>query len=64
VAADPTIGGHPALLLEHELGPPSLITVCAECGAWRTILFLSRDRWLCTRCRAEGVAAPKLYPIR
>lgn len=63
MAADPTIGGHPALLLEHEQQPPTLITVCAECGQLRTILFLARDRWFCTRCRAEGAAPPNLYPL-
>ena len=63
MAANPEIQGHPAVLLEHETGPPTLITVCAECGAWRTILFLAEDRWFCTKCRAEGAAPPNLYPI-
>jgi hypothetical protein len=59
VAADPTISGHPVL----ELGGGTLITVCAECGQMRTILFLDRNRWFCTQCRANGAAAPNLYPI-
>jgi ribosomal protein S27AE len=63
VAADPTINGHPALLLERETAPPTLLTVCAECGRLRTILFLDRDRWFCTRCRSEGKTAPRLYPV-
>jgi ribosomal protein S27AE len=58
------IGGHPVVELylaaEQE---PTLITVCAECGQLRTILFLSQDRWMCTRCRAEGATRPNLYPI-
>lgn len=63
-AADPTIGGHPAVELFTSVhGPPTLITVCANCGAMRTILFLDKDRWFCTRCRTEGAAAPNLYPI-
>jgi len=63
VAADPTIHGHPALALEQEAAPPTLITVCSSCGQLRTILFLRRDRWYCTRCRAEGAAPPNLYPV-
>jgi hypothetical protein len=63
VVADPTISGHPARLLEHDVGPPTLVTVCASCGELRTILFLRRDRWFCTRCRAEGAAPPNLYPV-
>jgi hypothetical protein len=57
------IQGHPAVELHLGEGPPTLITVCAECGELRTILFLSRDRWFCTRCRAEGAAPPNLYPV-
>lgn len=63
MAADPTINGHPALTLEHDAGPPTLLTVCAECGRLRTILFLDRDRWFCTGCRTEGATAPNLYPL-
>ena len=37
-----------------------MITVCAHCGEARTILFLRKDRWLCTKCRMEGVAPPNL----
>jgi len=42
---------------------PIVITVCAECGRMRSVLFLDRDRWFCTGCRAEGAAAPNLYPV-
>jgi hypothetical protein len=42
---------------------PIVITVCAECGRMRSVLFLDRDRWFCTSCRAEGAAAPNLYPV-
>jgi len=62
VPAD-TINGHPTVELHHDDGPPTLITVCAECGHVRSILFLTRDRWFCSQCRAEGVSAPNLYPI-
>ena len=59
------IAGHPAAELYLELDePPVLITVCANCGQLRTILFLDRDRWFCFKCRAEGAAPPNLYPIR
>lgn len=58
------IDGHPTIeLITSPNEPPTLITVCAECGELRTVLFLSRDRWFCTRCRAEGAAPPTLYPI-
>ena len=57
------IKGHPALVLEHEHAPPTLVTVCASCGEIRTILFLSKDPWLCMACRVEGAAAPALYPV-
>jgi ribosomal protein S27AE len=40
-----------------------MITVCAHCGQTRTILFLRKDRWYCTKCRAEGAAPPNLYPV-
>lgn len=63
MAADPTIEGHPALTLVHDAAPPTLVTVCASCGELRTILFLDRDRWFCTRCRTEGKTAPRLYPV-
>jgi len=63
MAADPMIQGHPTLVLEHEHAPPTLVTVCAACGQLRTILFLSRGSWYCTRCRAEGAAPPNLYPL-
>jgi ribosomal protein L37AE/L43A len=58
------IQGHP--VRELYLAPeqePLLITVCASCEQLRTILFLAEDRWLCTKCRAEGNTRPSLYPI-
>jgi hypothetical protein len=57
------ISGHPAIELQFEHGPPTLITVCASCGELRSILFLRRDRWYCSKCRAEGAAPPNLYPV-
>ena len=64
MAANPEISGHPTA--ELYLGPdqpPTLITVCAECRQIKTILFLSKDRWFCTKCRADGATPPNLYPI-
>lgn len=64
MVASPEITGHPTVELFHSLDePPTLITVCAACGELRTILFLCNDRWMCTKCRAEGAAPPNLYPI-
>ena len=40
-----------------------MITVCAHCGETRSILFLRKDRWYCTKCRMEGIAPPNLYPV-
>ena len=57
------IRGHPAVELWHDTGPPTLITACGNCGELHTILFLTKDRWFCTRCRMEGATAPNLYPI-
>jgi len=57
-----TIGGHPAIEIQTD-DQTILITVCASCGELRTILFLRRDRWYCSKCRAEGAAPPNLYPI-
>jgi translation initiation factor 2 beta subunit (eIF-2beta)/eIF-5 len=59
MAADPEIQGHPEL----ELPGGTLITVCANCGQMRTILFLARDRWFCFKCKTEGAAPPNLYPV-
>jgi hypothetical protein len=59
---DPTIDGHPVLELEGS-DNPVLITVCAECGEMRTILWLTDDRWYCRTCRAAGSKPPNLYPV-
>jgi ribosomal protein S27AE len=60
------ISGHPTVpLLDGPSGNlVQMITVCAHCGEARTILFLRKDRWLCTQCRMEGVAPPNLYPVK
>lgn len=62
-APDPTISGHPEVLLPNAADSPVTITVCAGCGEMRTVLWLSQDRWFCTKCRAEGDARPKMIPI-
>ena len=58
------IQGHPTVPLLDGAGDLiQMITVCASCGQTRTILFLTRDRWYCSHCRAEGAAPPNLYPV-
>ena len=58
------ISGHPDQPLLDEAGELiSMLTVCANCGEVRTILFLARDRWYCSRCRMTGIAPPQLYPV-
>jgi len=58
------IKGHPTVpLLNDEGNLVQMITVCAHCGEARTILLLTRDRWYCSKCRAEGVTAPHMFPI-
>ena len=57
------INGHPTIPLDTGTDDPTMVTVCAHCGNLRTILFLRRDRWLCTKCRMEGNAEPNLFPI-
>ena len=60
----PEINGHPTAPLLDEAGNLiQMITVCGHCGETHTILFLTRDRWYCSKCRAEGVTPPNLYPI-
>jgi ribosomal protein S27AE len=64
VSASPEIQGHPVEpLLDGRGNLIQLITVCAHCGQLRTILFLRKDRWYCTKCRTEGAAPPNLYPV-
>jgi len=64
VSSAPEIQGHPVEpLLDARGNLIEMITVCAECGQARTILFLTRDRWYCSSCRASGAAPPKLYPV-
>jgi len=58
------IQGHPVLELEPLQGEdPVVITVCAQCGEMRSVLWLTGDRWYCRSCRAEGVKPPNMYPI-
>ena len=58
------IAGHPEVeLVRSGSTQPTLITVCANCGELRTVLFLAKDRWFCLRCKTEGAAPPNLYPI-
>lgn len=75
---DPTIDGHPSIELEPENptsvsrgwrwwrraeANPVVITVCAECGRMRSVLWLTKDRWLCNQCKAEGTVPPNMFPI-
>jgi len=58
------IKGHPTVpLLDDNGNLIRMITVCGHCGETRTILLLTRDRWYCSKCRAEGVTAPNMFPI-
>ena len=60
----PEIKGHPVEPLLDERGNLiQMITVCAHCGNSRTILFLTKDRWHCTKCRMEGAAPPSMFPV-
>lgn len=60
----PEIQGHPTLELEPNIGSdPVVITVCAECGEMRSVLWLTGDRWYCRTCKAEGAKPPNMYPI-
>jgi len=60
------IGGHPFVLAHRDdIGlPPIRITICAGCERVRRILFLSKDRWMCTGCREEGDARRTMIPVR
>jgi hypothetical protein len=59
------VEGHPVrevyLAAETE---PTLITVCAQCGHMKSIIFLSKDRWFCFQCKTQGETKPDLYPVR
>jgi hypothetical protein len=57
------INGHPTLDLPNSADNPVLITVCCECGSMRTILWLSRDRYYCSKCKAAGDRRPTMIPI-
>jgi ribosomal protein S27AE len=58
------IKGHPTVPLLDDVGNlKQMITACAHCGELRTILFLTKDRWYCSKCRAEGATPPNLYPV-
>jgi hypothetical protein len=59
-----TIEGHPHVVgFNREYEQESRITVCAECGGLRSILWLAGDRWYCRVCRNSGVAETKVVPI-
>jgi ribosomal protein S27AE len=58
------IKGHPTAELESVVDRSKvLITLCAECGGMKTILFLDKDRWFCTRCKNDGAKSPTVIPI-
>lgn len=59
-----TIPGHPEIPLVNAKGDViQMITVCAECGAMRSIIMLVGDRWYCSRCRAEGTTRAKTFAL-
>ena len=57
------IKGHPGVQYESADGRQLTVTVCAECGELRSLLWLTGDRWYCRSCRAEGVGRGKLIPV-
>ena len=57
------IQGHPEILLPNATDNPVAITVCCDCGAMRSVLWLDGDRWYCRQCRASSDNRPKVYPI-
>ena len=64
MSAQPEISGHPEVPLLDERGNlKRMITVCGHCGEMRSIIMLVRDRWYCSKCRAEGATPPNLYPV-
>lgn len=58
-----TVDDHPALVMPDGNGEAVAITVCAECGKLRTVLWLDQDRWYCSSCRTQGRSKPKMFPI-
>ncbi len=58
-----TVLGHPEVTAVNEEGRKMRISVCAECGELRTILWLTGDRWYCRSCRAEGAGKSTLIPV-
>lgn len=58
-----TIKGHPGVEYQSSDGRTLRITVCAECGELRSLLWLTGDRWYCRHCRAEGVGRGAQVPI-
>ena len=64
VAEPQVINGHPErALLDSDGELITMLTVCAQCGAVRSILFLTADRWYCSACRFQCSVPPKLYPV-
>ena len=57
------VDGHPALELPNAQDNPVTITVCCECGEMRTVLWLSGDRWFCSKCKAQGDSRPTMIPL-
>ena len=68
---DPTIQGHPAVPLVNDVGDViQMVTVCAECGAMRSVIYMSegnrvngKAKWFCLACRAAGNAQPTMFPL-
>lgn len=52
------IKGHPSIDAHRTGRAPKKITLCANCESVKSILFLTGDRWFCTKCRNEGKAQP------
>lgn len=57
-AEQATIDGHPSVEAHRPGAAPLQITVCADCGALSSVLWLSVDRWYCGKCRSSGDGRP------
>jgi ribosomal protein S27AE len=59
----PEVNGHPTLEFGNSDDNAVMITVCCECGQMRSVLWLSADRWYCSKCKAAGDRRPTMIPI-
>mgnify|MGYP000880015588 CR=1 FL=1 len=58
-----TIAGHPSQTIVSRDASTFEVSVCAECGSLRSILWLLGDRWYCRTCRSSGEGRPTAIPV-